>query len=61
MILDLALNKDCSMLYSASVDNKSRSWLPEAGGDAKIFEGGTRSITLLYLKGNICKAFVCVK
>lgn len=55
MVLDLALSKEATMLYSASVDMKARSWLPEAGGDAKVFEGGTRSITLLYLKGNICE------
>jgi hypothetical protein len=35
---------------------KARSWLPEVGGDVKIFEGGQRSITLLYLKGHICES-----
>lgn len=53
MVLDMVLNKDESYLYSASVDTKARSWLPEVGGEAKVFEGGTRSITLLYLKGHI--------
>ena len=56
MVLDMILNKDQSMLYSASVDCKARSWLPEAGGEAKIFEGGERSITLLYLKGQVCES-----
>ena len=56
MVLDIVLNKDESMLYSASVDCKARSWLPEVGGDAKIFEGGDRSITLLYLKGQVCES-----
>lgn len=56
MVLDLVLNKDRTMLYSASVDTKARSWLPDVGGDAKVFEGGERSITLLYLKGDICES-----
>ena len=51
MILDLALNKDKTLLFSASVDMLARSWLPEVGGEAKVFEGGERSITLLVLKG----------
>ena len=55
MVLDLALNKDKTLLFSASVDMLARSWLPEVGGEAKVFEGGERSITLLYLKGQTCK------
>ncbi len=56
MVLDMCFNKDQSYLYSASVDMKARSWLPEVGGDAKIFEGATRSITLVYIKGAICES-----
>ena len=56
MVLDLALNKDKTLLYSASVDMQARSWLPEVGSEAKIFEGGERSITLLVLKGQTCKS-----
>lgn len=33
-----------------------RSWLPESGGEVKVFEGGSRSITLMYLKGNVCES-----
>lgn len=55
MILDLALNKDKTLLFSASVDMCARSWLPEVGGEAKTFEGGERSVTLLYLKGHTCE------
>jgi hypothetical protein len=30
--------------------------LPESGGEVKVFEGGSRSITLMYLKGNVCES-----
>ena len=53
MVLDIALSKDEAILYSASVDMNARSWLPEIGSEVKIFDGGERSITLLYLKGHI--------
>jgi hypothetical protein len=56
MVLDLALNKDRSLLYSASSDTHARSWIPDAGGDAKVFTGGDRSITLLRIQGNICES-----
>lgn len=56
MILDLVLNKDKTLLFSASVDMLARSWLPEVGGEAKVFEGGERSITLLVLKGQTCES-----
>ena len=55
MVLDIALSKDEALLYSASVDMKARSWLPEIGSEVKIYDGGDRSIVLLYLKGNICE------
>ena len=30
--------------------------MPESGGEVKVFEGGSRSITLMYLKGNVCES-----
>ena len=58
MVLDVALSKDRSYLYTASVDADARSWLLELSKEAKVFEGATRSVTCIIQKGYICK-FYC--
>ena len=60
MVLDIALSKDKTFLYSASVDADARSWLLELSKEAKVYEGANRSVTCIIQKGYICK-FHCKK
>lgn len=58
MILEMIWDHDKSYMFTASVDSKARSWMPDRadrGTEGRIFEGAPRSITKIYLKGNICK------
>ena len=55
MIIDMTLDHDKMYLFSASVDMTARSWLPSAGDEVRVFEGGERTVICVYVKGNICK------
>ena len=51
----MAWDKEKVYLYTGGVDMKVRSWMAEIGSEAKVFEGATRSVCFLSVRGNICK------
>lgn len=53
MVLDMIWDHDKTYMFTASVDCEARSWMPDIGDEVRTFKGGTRSITHIYLKGNI--------
>ena len=59
MILDMAWDKEKCYLFTGGVDMKCRSWMAEIGSEAKVFEGATRSVSCLLVRGNICKCSWC--
>ena len=56
MILDMCWDHDCTYMFTGSVDENARSWMPEIGDEVRVFEGATRSVNVVYVKGNIRKA-----
>ena len=60
MILDMAWNKDKDYLFTGGVDMKVRSWVAEIGSEAKVFEGATRSVCFLLVRGDIRKCSWCM-
>ena len=55
MILEMVWDMERTYMFTASVDCNARSWLPEMADEVRVFEGGSRSIITVCLKGNICK------
>ena len=55
MILDMVWDKEKVYLFTGGVDMKVRSWMAEIGSEAKVFEGATRSVCFLLVRGNIRK------
>ena len=60
MILDMVWDKEKDYLFTGGVDMKVRSWVAEIGSEAKVFEGATRSVSFLLVKGNIRKCSWCI-
>ena len=57
----MAWDKDKDYLFTGGVDMKVRSWVAEIGSEAKVFEGATRSVCFLLVRGNIRKCSWCTK
>ncbi len=55
MILDMCFDHDKTYMFTASVDADARSWMPEIGEEVRVFEGATRSVTLVVCKGDVRK------
>ena len=55
----MAWDKEKCYLFTGGVDMKCRSWMAEIGSEAKVFEGATRSVSCLLVRGNICKCSWC--
>lgn len=55
MILDLCFDKDYQYMFTASVDCNARSWMPDIGDEVRVFGGGTRSVIVVKVKGDIRK------
>lgn len=53
MILDMALDHDRTYMFTASVDGKARSWMPEIGDEVRVFDVAYRSVILVKIKGDI--------
>ena len=56
----MAWDKEKVYLFTGGVDMKVRSWMAEIGSEAKVFEGATRSVCFLSVRGNICKCSWCM-
>ena len=53
-------DKEKVYLFTGGVDMRVRSWMAEIGSEAKVFEGATRSVCFLHVRGNICKCSWCM-
>ena len=58
MVLDMIWDQDKTYMFTSSVDCEARSWMPEIGDEVRTFKGATRSITHVYLRGNIRNNFI---
>lgn len=54
-------DKEKVYLFTGGVDMKVRSWMAEIGSEAKVFEGATRSVSVLLVRGNIRKCSWCME
>ena len=61
MILDMVWDKEKVYLFTGGVDMRVRSWMAEIGSEAKVFEGATRSVCFLLVRGNIRKCSWCMR
>ena len=55
LILDMVWDKEKVYLFTGGVDMKVRSWMAEIGSECKVFEGATRSVCVLLVRGDIRK------